>query len=396
MILVSDAADSTRRTQMDLVLARAEAANVAIHSFGYGRSHDPASLWLMSTHTGGTYTFVKDWYGLRDCLAGCVGGMMSVGLLNLRLHLRVVDSSRFRIRKISGGPPSVVASSGQDVDIDVGELRFGERKEMLVELELDNTDAQSRRRAGGVGLDATDAFVQSMGLDALGDGPSDGEFMDGMMDRMIDEVPVFEIDGSFFDPACGKQISRLTNPVLLTITLQATAPNSTPISDPLIVRRRMELLASDMITRGLVLVSRKNFPQAQKIMAETKRILLTVLQSISRTLPHSTNSAIPKNRKEVLTIAAVKAMQAILQDLEILSEALEDNKELFAHDQRNLGAQQVGTISPSGIKLMKLFQAMILRDQKSWTGRTATERLFWSTDHSIELVARSTDWVSPY
>ena len=50
MLLVSDAADSTRRAQMDLVLARAEAAYAPIHSFGYGRSHDPASLWLMSNH----------------------------------------------------------------------------------------------------------------------------------------------------------------------------------------------------------------------------------------------------------------------------------------------------------------------------------------------------------
>ena len=35
--------------------------SVPIHSFGYGRSHDPASLWLISNHTSGTYTFVKDW-----------------------------------------------------------------------------------------------------------------------------------------------------------------------------------------------------------------------------------------------------------------------------------------------------------------------------------------------
>jgi hypothetical protein len=33
-------------------------------------------------------------------------------------------------------------------------------------------------------------------------------------------------------------------------------------------------------------------------------------------------------------------MQAILQDLQVLSEALDDNVELFAHDQRNFGAQQ--------------------------------------------------------
>ena len=37
---------------------------------------------------------------------------------------------------------------------------------------------------------------------------------------------------------------------------------------------------------------------------------------------------------------------------------------------------------------------MILRDQKSWSGRSATERLFWSMDNSIELVSRSTDWVA--
>ena len=352
MVLVSDASDSTRRAQMDLVLARAEAANVAIHSFGYGRSHDPASLWLMSNHTSGTYTFVKDWYDLRDCIAGCVGGMMSIGLLNMRLHMKIVDGHRFRIRKVSGGPSSIVASDGHDVDVDVGELRYGERKEMLIELELDNSDVSQKHplgRGGSGAMNATDQFVQSMGLDSLSIG--DADLVDGMMDRMIDEVPVFEVDGSFFDPAAGKQVSRLAHPVLLTVTLLPTANSRSPnnTSDPVIVRRRMELLASDMITRALVLVSRKNFPQAQKIMGETKRILLTVLQTISRSLPGpNNNGSTVRNRKEILTLGAVRAMQAILQDLQILSEALEENKELFAHDQRNFGAQQVSiSIIPS-------------------------------------------------
>ncbi|KAI1793420.1 hypothetical protein LXA43DRAFT_1092595 [Ganoderma leucocontextum] len=74
-VLVSYSSETTRPAQMDLVLARrrAEAANVPIHSFGYDHSHDPVSLWLMSNHTSGTYTFVKDWYDLRDCQAGCIG-----------------------------------------------------------------------------------------------------------------------------------------------------------------------------------------------------------------------------------------------------------------------------------------------------------------------------------
>ncbi|CAK5267804.1 unnamed protein product [Mycena citricolor] len=396
MLLISDAADSTRRAQMDLVLARAEAANVPIHSFGYGRSHDPASLWLMSNHTSGTYTFVKDWYDLRDCVAGCVGGMMSIGLLGMKLHMKIVDGLRFRIRKVSGGPSSILASDGQNVDVEVGELRYGERKEMLIEMELDNSDMQAKMaamrmsqpqnsRAGGAqrAMNATDQFVASMGLDALAmeDGP---DFADGMMDRMIDEVPVVEVDGSFFDPAASKHVSRLAHPVLLTVTLlPAQNPGQSPssaVSDPMIVRRRMELLTSDMITRALVLVSRRNFPQAQKILSETKRILHTVLTTISRTLPapNATGSGTTRNRREILTLAAVRCMQAMLQDLALLTEALEENVELFAHDQRNFGAQQ----------------AMILRDQKSWTGRSATERLFWTTDNSIELVSRSTDWVA--
>ncbi|KDR80747.1 hypothetical protein GALMADRAFT_61340 [Galerina marginata CBS 339.88] len=385
MILVSDASDSTRRAQMDLVLARAEAANVPIHSFGYGRSHDPASLWLMSNHTSGTYTFVKDWYDLRDCVAGCVGGMMSIGLLNMKLHLKIVDSHRFRIRKVSGGPQSILSADGQNVDVDVGELRYGERKEMLIELELDNADQQKlaqQRQQQNRSMNATDQFVHAMGLDALGidDAP---DFVDGMMDRMIDEVPVVEVDGSFFDPSAGKNVSRLAHPVLLTVTLLPMSNNpqrpQSTVSDPVIVRRRMELLASDMITRSLVLVSRRNFPQAQRIMGETKRILHTVLQSISRSLPAPNgDGSRARNRKELLTLGTVRALQSILQDLQLLSDALEDNVELFAHDQRNFGAQQ----------------AMILRDQKSWSGRSATERLFWTTDNSIELVSRSTDWVA--
>ena len=347
MLLVSDASDSTRRAQMDLVLARAEAANVPIHSFGYGRSHDPASLWLMSNHTGGTYTFVKDWYDLRDCVAGCVGGMMSIGILHMKLHLRIVDGQRFRIRKVSGGPTAIVASDGKNVDIEVGEVRYGERKEMLVEVELDNTDskASQARAAHGRQLNATDQFVQRLGLDSLSLEES-GDFTDGMMDRMIDEVPVFEVDGNFYDPAALKHVSRLAHPVLLTVTLLPASNSSRPRtpaggSDPVIVRRRMELLASDMITRALVLVSRKNHTQAQKIIGETRRILHTVLQNISQGLPPPSAENPVRNRKELLTLSAVRALQAVLQDLQVLSEALEDNIELFAHDQRNFGAQQV-------------------------------------------------------
>ena len=45
---------------------------------------------------------------------------MSIGLLNMRLHLKIVDSHRFQIRKVSGGPSSILSADGQNVDVDVG------------------------------------------------------------------------------------------------------------------------------------------------------------------------------------------------------------------------------------------------------------------------------------
>ena len=118
------------------------------------------------------------------------------------------------------------------------------------------------------------------------------------------------------------------------------------------------------------------------------------MQSMSRSLAAS--NAGGRNRKEILTLSAVRAMQSILHDLQILSEALDDNVEMFARDQRNFGAQQVSLLSCTFFLHadIDLNQAMILRDQKSWSGRSATERLFWTTDNSIELASRSTDWVA--
>lgn len=49
-------------------------------------------------------------------------------------------------------------------------------------------------------FNATDAFVQSMGVESLS---LEADLADHMMDRMIDEVPVVEVDRSFFDPVSG-------------------------------------------------------------------------------------------------------------------------------------------------------------------------------------------------
>ncbi|CEL62921.1 hypothetical protein RSOLAG1IB_10580 [Rhizoctonia solani AG-1 IB] len=348
MVLVCDASDTSRKPQMDLLMARTEAASLPIHSFGYGKSHDPGPLWLISNATGGSYTFVRDWYELQDCLAGCVGGMMSIGVMNLRMHAKVLDDSKFRIKKVAGVGGAVVASSGLDVDVSVPVLRFGERRELVVELELDNRAplaGSSHHREES--MSATDAFVQRMGLGIDGLSLSDAALGEGMMDAMIDEAPVFEVDGGFFDPGAGKTITRLGHPVLLTLAINPPNERSQqqPWSDASIVRRRAELLSHQMIMRAIVFVGRRDFSHAIQLLVGTRTALTNILNT---SLPPPTSRT---TRKELVTLAAVRVIQSAMADVSVLVDALEDNPEGFGREWRPFGAQQVSFSLPPPVRL---------------------------------------------
>lgn len=192
-----------------------------IHTLGWGKFHDPSSLWLLSNHTGGSYIFVKDFRelamrslylleltispssfidDLRDALAGCIGGILSIAATNTRLHISVPERRWFRIRKVSGTPGAIVSTAGSDVDIDIGELRFGERKDLLVEVEMgfagygDNSGQKERHHDQPAFSTATDAFFLSKGLSAASlDDYSPSNLYDDEYDSMPDEVPLFEV-----------------------------------------------------------------------------------------------------------------------------------------------------------------------------------------------------------
>jgi hypothetical protein len=369
MVLLSDTSDIIKRAQMELVTARLDAANVPVHCLGYGKAHDPSPLWMLSNHTHGTYTFVKEWYDLRDTLAGVVGGLMSVALTNFKLHLNSAEND-FRITKVSGTIQAIVSHDGKDVDIELRELRHSEVREILVEMELgsgNGSSGEGEQQYSSEGSSEGDAnglsappgrSVRSgshrdpsfstrgsggLGLDMLSVNDSnalrDGVYEDGL----IDEVPVTEIDCSYTDPLAGRSVARLAHPVLLTLAL--LPPNSPPSStqpDPTLVRRRMELLTSDMITRALLIASRKNFSHAARILRETKKIVETMADGMRGNLHPSGNA---RSKREMQTIMAVEGLTNALGDVDMLLDGLEEHKELFERDHRNYAAQQVSSSS---------------------------------------------------
>ncbi|KAK4169368.1 Pleckstrin homology domain-containing protein [Cladorrhinum sp. PSN259] len=268
IMLISDASTSDADS-VDFVVSRAEAAKIAIHSFGLGMTHKPDTMIELSTRTKASYTYVKDWMMLRECLAGCLGSMQTLSHQNVKLKLKLPEGSPAKFHKISGALQITKRATGRDAEASLGDLRFGDKRDILVQLVImpDNTSQDQLPQ------DPWDNIVS--GLEALG-GPMD---QDEQRVVSVEEVPLIQAELVWGD-ILRDGTSQHTRPSLLAITMLPASSskkswgNSPPIPPhPHIVQRRMELLTSDMLTRALTLVSRGQHDRAHTLLNETRSIL---------------------------------------------------------------------------------------------------------------------------
>src|ERR1700712_1439766 len=140
---------------------------IAIHSFGLGMTHKPDTMIELSSRTKASYTYVKDWMMLRECLAGCLGSMQSLSHQNVKLRLKLPEGSPAKFHKISGALQITKRATGRDAEASLGDLRFGDKRDVLVQLVIlpDTTSQQLPQ-------DPWESIVS--GLEALG-GPIDQE-----------------------------------------------------------------------------------------------------------------------------------------------------------------------------------------------------------------------------
>ncbi|OLN83708.1 hypothetical protein CCHL11_09754 [Colletotrichum chlorophyti] len=270
IMLISDASTSDADS-VDFVVSRAEAAKITIHSFGLGMTHKPDTMIELSTRTKASYTYVKDWMMLRECLAGCLGSMQTLSHQNVKLKLKLPEGSPAKFHKISGALQITKRATGRDAEASLGDLRFGDKRDVLVQLVIVPDNASQEQ----LPQDPWDNIVS--GLEALGGG-GDG---DDPRVASVEEVPLIQADLTWGDILRDGTLSNLPRPSLLAITmLPALAKqknswaNSPPIPPhPHIVQRRMELLTSDMLTRALTLVSRGQHDRAHTLLNETRSIL---------------------------------------------------------------------------------------------------------------------------
>ncbi|KAL1305941.1 hypothetical protein AAFC00_004082 [Neodothiora populina] len=274
ILLISDSATSDTES-VDFVVSRAEAAKIAVHSFGLGLTHKPDTMIELSTRTKATYTYVKDWMMLRECVAGCLGSLQSISHQNAKLKLRLPEGSPAKFVKISGALQITKRASGRDAEASLGDLRFGDKRDILVQLAI-TPDSSTPEQ---LPQDPWENMIS--GLEALG-GPLD---QDDMRALSVEEVPLIQADLLWGDILREGNVTQLPRPSLLAITmLPAVSRKASQVSlnrsfaspippHPSIVQRRMELLTSDMLSRALTLVSKGQHERACHLLTETRTIL---------------------------------------------------------------------------------------------------------------------------
>lgn len=249
---------------------RADQCRITIHSFGLGMTHKPDTMIELSTRTKALYTYVKDWMMLRECLAGCLGGMQSLSHQNVKLKLKLPEGSPAKFHKISGALQITKRATGRDAEASLGDLRFGDKRDILVQLVI-LPDSSSQEQ---LPQDTWDSLIS--GLEALG-GSADP---DDQRTQSVEEAPLIQADLTWGDILRDGTVVTLPRPSLLAITMLPATNNkkswqNTPPIPPHagVVQRRMELLTSDMLTRALTLVSRGQHDRAYTLLNETRSIL---------------------------------------------------------------------------------------------------------------------------
>lgn len=372
---------------------------VGIYSFGLGLTHKPDTLIELSSRTKASYTYVKDWMMLRECVAGCLGALQSTSHQNVKLKLRLPEGSPAKFVKISGALHTTKRSTGRDAEAALGDLRFGDKRDILVQLAIQPDNSSEH-----VPQDPWESIVS--GLEALGGGSDDDQRV-----ASVEEVPLLQADLTYGDILRDGHLTHSPRPSLLAITMLPANPRAAPGQGsspsipphPSIVQRRMELLASDMLTRALTLVSKGQHDRAQHLLTETRSILKGLGKGGLPPLPSGANksqtdsnstsdtpgSTSPRSshvdgnssagsEATIAPAAAVDSqiMAALDADLETALEWI-NHPAVFGRDSRKAVLQAIGVIS----------------SQRAFTFRTPSETLWAERISGVKrLTERSKEW----
>nr|AAO22679.1 unknown protein [Arabidopsis thaliana] len=153
MMLLSDGQDNFTfshagvRLRTDYESLLPSSCRIPIHTFGFGSDHDAELMHTISEVSSGTFSFIETETVIQDAFAQCIGGLLSVVILEQVVEIECIHEQGLKISSIKAGSyRSRIAPDARTATIDVGDMYAEEERDFLVLLEIpccDNGSGES-------------------------------------------------------------------------------------------------------------------------------------------------------------------------------------------------------------------------------------------------------------
>ncbi|KAI3882047.1 hypothetical protein MKX03_006257 [Papaver bracteatum] len=129
IMLLSDGEDTCTYVKT-INLKEISKVQVPVHTFGFGADHDPVMLHSIAESSKGTFSFIEDEGVIQDAFAQRIGGLLSVAVQNLQVHIKSLDLCISQLK--AGSYSTSLTGENQVGSVDIGDLYADEERDFLV------------------------------------------------------------------------------------------------------------------------------------------------------------------------------------------------------------------------------------------------------------------------
>jgi hypothetical protein len=228
---------------------------------------------------------VPEWPLLRTCIAGVVGALSSTSHQLATLKLRVPDGLRGSFSAIDGGVEVVRRPGGREADVLLGDLRFGDRRDVLVKLRI---EPQARCELV-TPRDDVEAFIQDLEHKSDSASTTSSESTD-------QELPLLEVDIMHRDIMRGGRETSLPDIHYVTVTTQSgSSKQPAPSRNHVVLQRAFEILTVHQLKNAIDSANKGRFAEAHSHLWSTRNLVRGFRKDGTITVPQSPGPA-PKGK----------------------------------------------------------------------------------------------------
>ncbi|KAI3857220.1 hypothetical protein MKW98_010634 [Papaver atlanticum] len=129
IMLLSDGQDSFSKR---INLKDISRLQIPVHTFGFGTDHDPNMLHSIAEGSKGTFSFIEAEGLIQDAFAQCMGGLLSVVVQDLQVHVHSLDPYVCLSQLKAGSYSTYLTGDNQTGSVDFGDLYADVERDFLV------------------------------------------------------------------------------------------------------------------------------------------------------------------------------------------------------------------------------------------------------------------------